>query len=75
MSSVGTRTGLTRAGEAASDRCSRRDTLHSNDIWGDPTALVKHRSITVLVDPTPLSHYVMDLSILGNANRGLAGRS
>jgi hypothetical protein len=39
-------------------------TFRSNDVWEDPTEQVKHRSITVLVDPSHLSHYVMDLSIL-----------
>lgn len=39
-------------------------TFRSNDVWDDPTEQVKHRSITVLVDPTQLSHYVMDLSVL-----------
>jgi hypothetical protein len=39
-------------------------TFRSNDVWDDPTEQVKHRSITVLVDPTQLSHYVMDLSML-----------
>jgi len=39
-------------------------TFRSNDVWEDPTEQVKHRSITVLVDPTQLSHYVMDLSML-----------
>lgn len=39
-------------------------TFRSNDVWDDPTEHVKHRSITVLVDPTQLSHYVMDLSML-----------
>ena len=39
-------------------------TFRSNDVWDDPTDQVKHRAITVLVNPTQLSHYVMDLSIL-----------
>jgi uncharacterized membrane protein YidH (DUF202 family) len=39
-------------------------TFRSSDVWDDPTEHVKHRSITVLVDPTQLSHYVMDLSML-----------
>ena len=39
-------------------------TFRSNDLWDDPTEEVKHRSITVLVNPTQLSHYVMDLSML-----------
>jgi hypothetical protein len=44
--------------------------FRSNDIWDDPTERVKHRSITVLVDPTRLSHYVMDLSMLQKKHEG-----
>ncbi|HET9361816.1 MAG TPA: DUF3592 domain-containing protein [Vicinamibacterales bacterium] len=42
-------------------------TFRSQDLWDDPTEQVKHRSITVLVDPGQLSNYVMDVSMVRKA--------